>query len=359
MSELSAVTFGARTLRFLRELWVYLLLAGLLTTLIASVQRLSDATEASALFVGNLWISVLIGASCELGMHATLALPIIARRAPTMRLVLSLPVLLASALLGVEIAHATLRAILPDTAAQFPLGSVRAICVPVTCLMLGLALLRDRTLRERALRETAEREREASTLSALAARTEPHFLFNSLNSIAALTAEDPRAAEQAVLQLAALFRYVLDSSGSREVALADEVGFVRAYLALEQLRYGERLTVRVDVEPASLAVAVPPLVLQPLVENALRHGLSARPQLTVAVHVALADDALAIRVDDDGPGPGGSQHRGTGSSHADLRRRLQIAYGARASLTTSRSALGGFAAVVSLPRSSLAGPDRR
>ena len=362
MSALHDGPLGARVLRFARDLWVYVLLAGLLTTLLASTGQVGGFTQLSALFVGNLLLSVLIGASCELGMQLVLALPALARLPQARRLAVALPVLLGCALGGAQLAHGLLREVAPDTARMFPHRAVLSVSVPVTLAMLGLALLRDRSVRERALRQQVERELEASRLSALVTRTEPHFLFNSLNSIAALTAEDPQRAERAVLQLAALFRYVLEGSQTAQVALQAELAFVRAYLGLEQLRFGDRLQVTIDADPASLSARLPPLVLQPLVENALKHGLDARPrvQVHVQVQLAAADQRLVICVDDDGPGPGASRHRGTGSAHADLRRRLEIAYGAAASFETSRSPLGGFQARLSLPwRGPDEGADRR
>ena len=360
MSALREASIGARVLRFARDLWIYVLLAALLTTLLASTRHVGDPTHISALFVGNLLLSVLIGGSCELAMQLVLSLPLVARLASGRRLAVALPVLLGAALVGAELAHRLLRGLAPATARMFPHRAVLSVSVPVTLAMLGLALLRDRSLRERALREQAERALEASRLSALVTRTEPHFLFNSLNSIAALTAEDPSRAERAVLQLAALFRYVLEGSQTPEVQLQAELAFVHAYLGLEELRFGERLQVTVEADPASLSARVPPLVLQPLIENALKHGLHARSTLFVQLRIQVVDERLEICVDDDGPGPGGSQHRGTGSAHSDLRRRLEIAYGAAARFEASRSPLGGYRARLSLPRRSFdEGADRR
>ena len=360
MSDLHPISYAERVLRFARDLWIYLLLAVLLTTLIASTQHVDDAPRLSALFVGNLVLGVVIGASCELGMQLVFALPALARLSGGRRLALGLPFLLGCALLGAELAHRLLGMLTLDTVRMFPHGAVLAVSVPVTLAMLGLALLRDRSDRERALRRQVERELEASRLSALVTRTEPHFLFNSLNSIAALTAEDPQQAERAVLQLAALFRYVLEGSQSSEVALQAELGFVRAYVGLEELRYGERLKVEIDADPDCLSAMVPPLVLQPLVENALKHGFDARPALRVQLRIARTGERLDICVDDDGPGPGASRHHGAGSAHADLRRRLEIAYGSAASFETSASPLGGFRARLSLPRKGAhEGADRR
>jgi two-component system, LytTR family, sensor histidine kinase AlgZ len=333
-----------------RDLWVYVLLAGLLTILIVSLTHVADAGQISMLFVGNLMISVSVGMACELARALVLARAAVAERPRAQRVLISVPVFAAAVFVGAELGYRLVHALLLAGSSAFQHRQVLLISGPVTLVMVAVGALRELSVREGGRRREAERQLEQARLSALSARTDPHFLFNSLNSIAALIADEPELAERAVLQLAAMFRYVLEGSGATDVRLGDELAFVRDYLALEALRYPDRLTVQLEVDAALHDARVPPLVLQPLVENALRHGLAARPvHLTVAVQIARSGDQLTIAVDDDGPGPGASQHRGARTSQADLRQRLALAYGDRASFETSRSPLGGFRAMLRLP----------
>lgn len=148
-----------------------------------------------------------------------------------------------------------------------------------------------------------------------------------------------------------MFRYVLDGSRAHMVNLADELAFVRSYLGLEQLRFAERLRVTIEIEPGLEVMLIPPLLLQPLVENAVRHGTSvSREPVQIALCARSTAGQIELSVDDDGPGPGSSHHHGTGSSHADLRTRLALVYGANAVFETGRSPLGGFRALLRLPR---------
>lgn len=141
-------------------------------------------------------------------------------------------------------------------------------------------------------------------LVALRAQLSPHFLFNTLHSLTQLAREDPRATEAALERFGGLMRYVLAAaSRAGEVPLEAELAFVRDYLALERLRLGERLAVVEDVDPEALDCAVPPLVLQPLAENAIRHGLAVRRRGgTLALRARLEGEMLLLEVADDGAG---------------------------------------------------------
>lgn len=179
-----------------------------------------------------------------------------------------------------------------------------------------------------------ERTAVEAQLSALRARVNPHFLFNAFNAVSALAHEDPYAAEETLGRVADLFRYALDGSRARRVALGRELAMVGEYLAIEQVRLGGRLQIALDVDDALHDIPVPPLFLQPLVENAVRHGATGRRgQTTVRVHAVRRDDALVVSVEDDGPGPGRSSHRGTGNSMRELRERLALELGSSAALT--------------------------
>jgi len=177
-------------------------------------------------------------------------------------------------------------------------------------------------------------------LAALQAQMNPHFLFNALNTVAALTRTDPRAAEATVENLSEVLRTTLEKSQQVETTLADEMRFVKAYLSIERQRFGNRLTVDWQAAPEILPAIVPPFSVQPLVENALKHGVSPRPQggrLTVSA--ARSGDRLRIAVEDDGEGFDGRYREGTGLGN--LRRRLEVLYGPAATISVDRAAPGG------------------
>ena len=159
-------------------------------------------------------------------------------------------------------------------------------------------------LRSRQLEE--ERARKLATeakLSSLESRIHPHFLFNTLNSISALVREDPSRAERTVERLAALLRYSLDSSGRRLVPLRQELRVVQDYLEIEKTRFGDRLRYSVDVPDGIGELEVPPLTLQTLVENSIKHAVSSsRFGGEIRVTAQLRAELLLLEVSDDGPG---------------------------------------------------------
>jgi len=138
-------------------------------------------------------------------------------------------------------------------------------------------------------------------LRALKAQVNPHFIFNSLNSLRALIDEDPARARQSVTQLANLLRYSLQSGQLETVPFEDELGIVNDYLALEQVRHEERLRVRLDIDPETLALPVPPMLLQTLVENAVKYGISTRAEGgEIAIVARCEDGALHLQVTNPG-----------------------------------------------------------
>ena len=172
-------------------------------------------------------------------------------------------------------------------------------------------------------------------LAALRVQTNPHFLFNALNTVRALIPADPEAARGAVTRLSALLRGSL--AGTDLHALQDELGLVHAYLDLERLRFEERLSVAIDVDDAALGVPVPALAVLTLVENAVKHGVADRPEGgTVRVSARLGregsgGDRLRVAVENP-PAPHGSHPEGTGSGLRLVRERLGLLYGGGASL---------------------------
>jgi two-component system sensor histidine kinase AlgZ len=187
-------------------------------------------------------------------------------------------------------------------------------------------------------------------LEALQSRTNPHFLFNSITAVVGLIHEDPERAERTLERLADVLRYALQSSRRDMVPLRDELAMIEDYLEIERARFGSRLCYTLDVEPGLGELELPPLVLQPLVENAVLHGLAGRTQRGVLRLVVRRRGAqIELRVDDDGPGLGGSCHVGSGTGLRDLAHRIELVYGDAASLTIRTSELGGVAAQLLVP----------
>ena len=326
------------------------LLAVLLTMVMAALTGARSADTLSALFVANTIVANCMSLSFELGfgltVHASYAQKL---RAP-LRALVWLVVFLSCVLCGGLLALFFVHRLLPALADMFSLEPVLLVSLPVSLAMMRVGFLREQ--REAARKQSAavETQLAEARLEALSARTHPHFLFNSLNSIAALVEDDPRAGEAAILSLARMFRYVLEGSRATFVSLRDELEFVQSYLAMEALRFGERLTFVLDVDQALHDTPVPPLFLQPLVENAVRHGMHARGRGQVKVSAQHSEQALVLTVDDDGPGPDASSHRGAGTSHDTLRARLSLLYGSQATFSTGASPLGGFRAQLRFPR---------
>lgn len=177
-------------------------------------------------------------------------------------------------------------------------------------------------------------------LRALKSQVNPHFIFNSLNSLRALIDENPARARQAVTQLANLLRYSLQSAQSETVPFEDELRVVNDYLALEQVRHEERLRVRLDIDPDTLGLAVPPLLLQTLVENAVKYGISTRPEGGEIVIIARCEDGqLHLQVINPGelsaagaPAKGSNAAASTGLGLKNAAERLRMFFGDRARL---------------------------
>jgi LytS/YehU family sensor histidine kinase len=186
----------------------------------------------------------------------------------------------------------------------------------------------------------ARAEAGEARLAALQARMNPHFLFNALNTVASLIGTDAGAAERATENLARVLRLTLERTAERMGTVGEETDYVRAYLDLEQQRFGGRLRVEWAIDPSAESAPLPPLVLQPLVENALRHGASARMDgITLRLAIARFAGRLTISVDDDGPGFPPRWSEGTGLGN--LRQRLASLYGPSASLEIDRGSPGG------------------
>jgi two-component system sensor histidine kinase AlgZ len=198
-----------------------------------------------------------------------------------------------------------------------------------------LALDATRRAEQRAI-ELAMLAREAE-LRALKARVHPHFLFNSLNSISALVATDPPRAREMCILLAEFFRKTLAYGDKSSVSLEEELGVARTYLAIEGLRLGARLSVEEAVDEAARECRLPPLLLQPLVENAIRHGIATRPEGGV-LRIEARIDGQELRLSVENPfDPEAPTRPGVGMGLANVRERLLAGYGERAAVDAQRS----------------------
>lgn len=191
--------------------------------------------------------------------------------------------------------------------------------------------------------------REAE-VRALRAQLRPHFLFNVLNSIYSLIASRPEEAQQMVALLAELMQKTLEVSDERFVPLGDEIDLVRSYLEIERIRLGERLALEIELEPGTAAAPVPPLLLQPLVENSIRHGISRNPAPgRVAVSAARRNGSIELVVRDSGGGERAAGPAVEGRGLGITRQRLAAHYEGRATLDLSEVAGGGYEARILLP----------
>jgi len=204
--------------------------------------------------------------------------------------------------------------------------------------------------RERSLQ--AESLAREARLLALRYQIGPHFLFNALNAISTLVVTDRKAdATATIARLADLLRVSLDTPERGTITLASELEIVRAYVAIERVRFADRLQVVIDADEATLDAQVPAMILQPLVENAVRHAVSVRDEPTT-IRLSSRDDAaahLVLTVSDDGPGIG--QSRGFGVGLANIRARLDELYPDDHTFSAGPTPDGGYRTKMSLPLS--------
>jgi two-component sensor histidine kinase len=208
-----------------------------------------------------------------------------------------------------------------------------------------------REANERRLRQAEiERALAEAQLRNLRLQLQPHFLFNALNTISSTLYRDPKAADELLEQLGELLRASLRTGQVDEVALRDELLVLSLYVSLMKARFGDALRVDVAVEPGADAAVVPSMILQPLVENAIRHGgITVRGAGTITVRARRDGDRLVLEVGDDGPGPAGETPARRGVGLAATAERLALLYGSCQDLTTGKGPDGGFVATVSLP----------
>jgi signal transduction histidine kinase len=248
----------------------------------------------------------------------------------------------------------------PHAQASFEQGMVwRAAwgVIIYTALVLGFggALLARQAQHEALRAARAEAALVRAELAVISGKLNPHFLFNTLNTLLLLTRRDPARAEAALLGFSRLMRYALDSTrhADSRVSLGDELAFVRDYLALEQLRLGERLRVMWEVEPQAEDEEIAPLTLQPLVENAVAHGIAPRPEGgTVHISARRSPAGLQLQVRDDGPGctwPLSAPKPSGGVGLSALMRRFELDYEGRATLDIRTAPGQGFTVNILVP----------
>lgn len=241
-----------------------------------------------------------------------------------------------------------------DTLPSFPellLISVRThfllfwLCVGAAHALVFFERAQQHKLRNSQLETSLAQAR----LDALSAQINPHFLFNALNSVAELVHQDATAAERMLVGLSALLRQSLARNGAAAVPLREEIELLVQYLGIEQVRLGPRLRLRWSLAPDSLDVRVPPLLLQPLLENAVIHAVARRRQPgEIVVTTCLQAQQLLIRIEDDGA-DGAAARAGSGIGLANTRARLACLYGEAASLQIGASKTGGTCVELRLP----------
>jgi signal transduction histidine kinase len=227
--------------------------------------------------------------------------------------------------------------------------------LPVYCALVGLQHALD-YYREVRRREVAAAQVETrlveAQLLALQRQLHPHFLFNTLHAISALVHRDPTKAEAMIERLGDLLRLTLDKVGVQQVPLAEEIDYLRAYLDIEQVHFGSRLEIVYRIDAHALDALVPSLMLQPLAENAIRHGLEPRASRgRLTIEAARREDRVVLTIADNGVGlrPWVSAGTESGVGLSNTRGRLERLHGSAASLELTPTSGGGVTVVVSIP----------
>jgi two-component system, LytTR family, sensor kinase len=189
-------------------------------------------------------------------------------------------------------------------------------------------------------------------LRALKMQLHPHFLFNTLHSISSLVLEDPAKANSMIARLGDFLRLTLENSNQQLVSLKEETEFLRCYLEIEQVRFGDRLTVALELEPQTLAVQVPHLILQPVVENAIQHAIAPRAtQGHINIEAKRFNNLLRLEIRDNGPGIASNdallETEGVGLSN--VRARLHQIYGSNFRFELRNGRNGGLTVIMEIP----------
>ena len=191
-------------------------------------------------------------------------------------------------------------------------------------------------------------------LQALKMQLQPHFLFNTLHSISALVYKDAEAADKMIARLGDFLRLTLENGGAQEVSLQQELEFLKCYLEIERIRFRDRLMVRFRIEPQALDARLPNLILQPIVENAIKHGIAPRTsQGQIEIEASRLNGLLHIQVTDNGPGITENGDHGAmfkeGVGLANTQARLQQLYGSDHRLDLANTTRGGLSVILEIP----------
>jgi two-component system sensor histidine kinase AlgZ len=336
-------------------LWLTLFAPPAITLLISGFGSGPAPLEQIAACLLSVWVCTIV---CALTVHTVVnfvAPRLLARTSPVLAG-------LGIAAIGAATVVVTMSLLLPrlvwldPNLARSPVPFILQALVVATVYVIGARLTT--WLGERARAET-ERARDSeeralrARLAALQAQVNPHFLFNTLNAIASLIPTSPESAESTIERLAGVLQYSIASSSRGRVTLAEELSAVRDYLEIEQARFGERLRSTIDVDEILAEDTIPPMLLQPLVENAVLHGLSSKDEGgAITVHGRADEGTMVLMVSDDGVGPGGSKRRGNDTGLKNLRERLALTYGQAAQLSVRARPGGGFECEIRMPRAS-------
>jgi sensor histidine kinase YesM len=209
-----------------------------------------------------------------------------------------------------------------------------------------------------------EAQLSQAQLQALKMQLHPHFLFNTLHSISALLHKDTEAARKMISRLGDFLRLTLENSGTQEVTLEQEMEFLRCYLEIERIRFQDRLTTRVQVDPDALKTHVPNLILQPIVENAIRHGIAPRSAPgEIEIHAKQENGFLRIQVRDNGPGLPKNRNADSlfkkGLGLSNTLSRLDRLYGERHRFEIANDPRGGLAVTLEIPSTRVNGSAPR
>jgi signal transduction histidine kinase len=210
----------------------------------------------------------------------------------------------------------------------------------------------NRRLKEGELRESRLQSQLAmAQLEALKMQLHPHFLFNTLHAISALVGKNPEAADRMIARLSDLLRMSLESAAAQEVLLEQELEFLQGYLDIQKARFGNRLSVAMDIDHGALHALVPNMILQPLVENAIKHGIAPRASGgSVAITALCRDGRLKIQIKDDGPGLASTARNvNFGVGLSNTRARLEQLYGGAHRFELISGAEGGLLVELDLP----------
>ena len=198
---------------------------------------------------------------------------------------------------------------------------------------------------------TLESQLSKAQLDSLKMQLHPHFLFNTLHAISALMEDSPKRARRMIARLGELLRSTLDISDQQTITVEKEIALTRLYLEIEQERFREDLEVKIDVGSDELECAVPSLILQPLVENAIKHGIKNQKKAVIEVAVVLRNKRIEIRVKDNGPGFsfGDSDELEEGIGLSNTKARLEQLYGDKHEFSVTNSDEGGAVVEISFP----------